>query len=462
MKAVRLSAAHSTTSLNITTKHELSWAVGSIATGAVTNAIAIFGLIFLNAHVGLEAGLAGLLIFATKMYDAVSDPIMGRISDNWQGTKGRRAPFLCWGALLLGVSLFFFFSLSPMSTIIAIPVVLILLIFISTGYTIFAVPYLAFSPDLAPSYDKRTRLMSFRVFFLMMGVFVGAVLGPKLVYHDEGGYQIMGALVGVVVVVVGSVAYLGIRKIDAALPVPERDKESFSQIVRQSAKQFVSVFETKPFAVLTLVKALQFVVLAIVLASSPYFFTFVLKKSGGELGTYMGIFMFSGIIAIPFIRLFIGKIGKRSAYVCFLLLYAIGLLSWYFWTSSQPESWFYFRAVLIGVASTGTLFCALALLPDTMEYDRLTSGQSREGTISGVFTLVEKVASAFGPLLVGVLLQTTGLITSRDQLTVQPEQALNVIHLTASVIPAVITLICIPVLLKYRLTAEMLEDLQQD
>ena len=113
---------------SITLKNEISWAVGSTATGAVTNAVAMFALFFLTSHVGLEAGIAGLLIFATKLYDAISDPIMGRITDNWQGGKGRRAPFLCWGALLLGISFFFFFNLSPMSTGIAIPVVLLLLL----------------------------------------------------------------------------------------------------------------------------------------------------------------------------------------------------------------------------------------------------------------------------------------------------------------------------------------------
>ena len=455
-----MSAAEPALPEGITLKNEIGWAAGSIATGAVTNAIAIFALFFLTSHVGLEAGIAGLLIFATKLYDAISDPIMGRITDNWQGTKGRRAPFLCWGVVLLGVSFFLFFNLSPMSSNIVVPLVLLLLILISTGYTIFAVPYLAIPPDLAPSYDKRTRLMSFRVFFLMMGVLVGAVLGPKLVGEGDG-FRLMGVVVGTVVVAAGIIAFLGIRKFDAALPLPPRSKLGWQEMVKQSLTQFMSVFATRPFAILTLVKLLQFVVLAIVLASFPYFFTFVLKKSPADLGTYMGIFSVSGIIAIPAIRFFIKGVGKRSAYIFFLTFYAVGLFSWFFWNQAEAEIWFYVRAILIGIVSTGTLFCALALLPDTMEYDRLTSGQSREGTISGVFTLVEKVSSAFGPLLVGILLQTTGLIISKDPLTVQPEQALKAIRLAASVIPALITLLCIAVLTRYHLTAKMLQDLRR-
>lgn len=456
-----MSPESSLSPVNITRKHEVSWAVGSIATGAVTNAVAMFALFFMSTQLGIESGIAGALLFLSKMYDAISDPVMGRISDNWQGKKGRRSPFLCWGAILLGLSFFLFFSLPPINGGFAIPAVFILLILMSTGYTIFAVPYLALSPDLAPTYDKRTRLMSFRVFFLMMGVLVGVMLAPKLVGLG-GGYRLMGAIIGTIIIVVGMVAYFGVRNLDRNLPLPERQKESFGQMLKQSMVQFIAVFKTKPFAVLTLVKLLQFVVLATVLASAPYFFMFVMKKSASELGTYMGLFSLSGIVAIPFIRLFIKPAGKRNAYIIFLLLYSFGLFSWFIWTPAEPVVFFYIRAVLIGVVSTGTLFCALSLLPDTMEYDRLTSGISREGTMSGVFTLVEKFASAVGPLVVGVLLQISGLITSRDASTIQPESALNAIHLAASVIPAMITLLCIPVLLKYKLSAEMLENLQRD
>ena len=136
----------------------------------------------------------------------------------------------------------------------------------------------------------------------------------------------MGVAIGGIVVGAGVIAYLGIRKFDAALPVPPRSEMGLWKMVTQSAVQFIAVFDTKPFAVLTLVKLLQFVVLAIVLASFPYFFLFVLKKTTAELGTYMGLFVVSGIIAIPFIRLFIGIMGKRSAYIVFLALYALSLI----------------------------------------------------------------------------------------------------------------------------------------
>jgi GPH family glycoside/pentoside/hexuronide:cation symporter len=69
---------------------------------------------------------------------------------------------------------------------------------------------------------------------------------------------------------------------------------------------------------------------------------------------------------------------------------------------------------------TGTLLCALSMLPDTMEYDRLQSKESREGVMSGVFTFVEALAGAIGPFLIGLLLQAQGLVQGRGPDIVQP------------------------------------------
>ena len=133
--------------------------------------------------------------------------------------------------------------------------------------------------------------------------------------------------------------------------------------------------------------------------------------------------------------------------------------SWFLWRTGESEVFFYARAVGLGFASTGTLLCALALLPDTMEYDRNISGESREGVMSGVFTLVEKASGALGPLLVGLLLQSQGLISTATGETVeQPESVLFAVKIGMSLMPAVLSLACIPFLLLYRLDEKMLQQ----
>ena len=198
--------------------------------------------------------------------------------------------------------------------------------------------------------------------------------------------------------------------------------------------------------------------LAVVLACTPYFFAYVLKRGPADIGAYLLVFSLSGMAMVPALRWLIGKLDKKVAYMALLFGYALAMASWYFWREGEPEAFFYARAVVIGVFSVGTLICGMSLLPDTMEYDRLASGRSREGVMSGVFTLVEKMSGAAGPLIIGLLLQSMGLIASRDPTVVQPESALHAIQIGMSLIPAAITLMCIPVLAAYRLNAGALAD----
>ena len=109
-----------------------------------------------------------------------------------------------------------------------------------------------------------------------------------------------------------------------------------------------------------------------------------------------------------------------------------------------------------GIASNGTLVCALALLPDTMEYDQIKSGEDRHGIMSGVFTTVEKLAGALGPLIVGVLLETMGFV-SGAAIEDQPGSAITAVHLGSSLIPAALCLAAVPLLLSYRLDRQALD-----
>ena len=137
-------------------------------------------------------------------------------------------------------------------------------------------------------------------------------------------------------------------------------------------------------------KLLQLAVLALVLTCTPYFFKYVLERSTTDISLYLGVFSVAGLLSVPFWRWVIGRYGKRDTYMLSIVLYGAGMASWFVWQAGEPEFWFYARATVLGVLSNGTLLCALSLLPDTMEYDKLKSGESREGIMSGAFTTIEK------------------------------------------------------------------------
>ena len=330
----------------------------------------------------------------------------------------------------------------------------------STAYSVYAVPYLAMPPEIVSGYDARTGLMAYRVMFAVIGVLIGSAGAPLLIQHygpGGGGYAMLGRILGAVAVAAGVLAWAG----TAAFPppaMPERPAAvPFRQLVAKPFVDVVSVFDNAPFRILTLVKLLQLSVQAVALACTPYFFSFVLKMQPAAISRYLTVFTLAGLVLLPLWRQVISRFGKKQTNLWLLGAYGLGMLSWVFWAPGEPLAVFYLRALWIGGCSTGTLLCALALLPDTMEYDRLLSGRKREGVMSGVAAFVEKLASALGPFLIGILLQAMGLVTARQPDLIQPPQALLAVRLGMSVVPAVLTFACIPVLWRYRLDQATLE-----
>jgi len=231
-------------------------------------------------------------------------------------------------------------------------------------------------------------------------------------------------------------------------------------ITGQLLAQFRRIAGNGPFMLLMAVKLCKLVALASVLASTPYLFRYVLGFSTGQIGNYLLAFSLSGLASIPFWQALMRRFGKRDVFILICTWYALAVASWFVWTPAEAGYWLYVRALFIGFASTGTLLAGLALLPDTMEYGRLTSGADNDGVYSGVFTTVEKLSGAIGPLIVGGLLSAFGLVTGQVAAAEQPESALLAVRVAASLVPAALSLLAIPVLLRYRLTAERLRTLR--
>jgi Na+/melibiose symporter-like transporter len=180
---------------------QVTWASGSFATGALFNAMALFALFYMTEFLGIAPALAGTIILVARIYDGIIDPLIGAVSDRTRHRWGPRRIYLLIGSVALGASFIAFFNLSLLEvegTAAAFLATALLLLY-STAYSIFTIPYLAMPPDIAPDYDARTRLMSFRVFFLLAGVTAGSAGAPALVEAigtPAEGYRVMGTILG--------------------------------------------------------------------------------------------------------------------------------------------------------------------------------------------------------------------------------------------------------------------------
>ena len=224
------------------------------------------------------------------------------------------------------------------------------------------------------------------------------------------------------------------------------------------AEQFKTAWENRPFMLLLGIKLTHLLGLAVFLAVLPFLFTRIMQVPIGYLSYYFlaqgSLMMLSQPLWVRVSRI----LGKRTTYLVTAAIYSAAGLSWWLVGAGESVEGIVARGLIAGLGAGGLLLVGQAMLPDTMEYDYQISGQRREGILSGVYTTIEKVSFAAGPAITGILLGAAGYIRSADPLVEQPQAAVTVMYLCASVIPiASLALGCL-LLLGYDLTEEKLKS----
>jgi GPH family glycoside/pentoside/hexuronide:cation symporter len=411
-------------------KTKFGWGLGTLTVSLMFQANGLLLLVYLTDYVNMNATTAGLLIGLSKIYDAVTDPVMGRISDRTKTSWGKRRPYVLLGTMLCALSFILLFNLALFANSQYIVLITLLaLIFNATGYTIFNVPYLAMPAEITTDYNARTDLMSYRVMAVAAGQLGGSALGPALVvFFGSGiiGHSAMANTLAIIMVLAGIVCVWMTK--DATFVnsnIETKEAGSFFQ-------QFKTALQIKPFAILLGIKVTQLTGFAVFLASLPYLFTRVMDLSYNYLGFYFAVQGSIMFISQPIWVKIINKIGKKNGYYLASISWGLGTLSWILATPGESDLGIIIRGVCLGIGAGGLLLVGQSMLPDTMQYDYQTSGYRREGILAGVYTTVEKLSFAIGPSILGIMLGFVGYDALSNS---QSETVINMMYFAAGGFP---------------------------
>ena len=185
-------------------QEKFGWAVGAHGTQVMIGIYTFYLLFYLTDVLGLPALEAGRIVFLVRLYDLITDPVMGWLSDRTRSGRGRRRPWLLAGAVGCSFSFILLFNLPEFSsqsqTVVA--VVLVLLLY-ATAYTVFNVPHLAMPAEMTSDFHERTVLMSYRVIFFATAN-LAAVLGGSVLLQKFGnseGFPLLGWSVGATILI---------------------------------------------------------------------------------------------------------------------------------------------------------------------------------------------------------------------------------------------------------------------
>lgn len=432
----------------------IAWGAGTLSVGALFNSVNVLLLSYLVDFAGLAAVLAGSLMGWSKIYDAIIDPFIGHFSDRSRSPMGRRRPFLLWGGMLLALAAVVMFNVpSSLPDSTKTIYVLLTLMLYATGYALFSVPYMAMPAEMTSNPHERSRLISFRVTAVAIASIFATFIGPVVIEEAGGGqagHTQLSFYLAALVIFSAAVCVYGTR--DA----PRHYDDSPSKLGQ--VKKFQLILSNRPFVLLLVIKLFHLMALAVTQASMPFLFRRVLGLTDSMLGMYFllfyGAMMAVQIVWVPLSR----RLGKRNLFFVISLVYGLFHLTWYFVTPGEPVALVYGRAVFLGALAGGMLLLGQALLPDTMEWDYRVTGLRREGMLSAVYTVFEKVAFALGAAVTGIFLGLAGYIQGAGMSNVeQPESAVHAIYLLASFVPMGLLVSSLIFIAMYRLDEKMLE-----
>ncbi|MFV8751330.1 MFS transporter [Nannocystaceae bacterium ST9] len=426
------------------------YALGSIGTGIYNTVPGLLLLFYMTDTLGIPAWLAGLAIFIPKLWDVITDPWMGAISDRSQTRWGRRRPWLLLGGLTLPpVFALMFMTPDFGEPMLRFAWVTTFYVLCATAFTVFSVPYISMPAEMTDEYHETTTLMAWRMAALTVGVLVSGALAPVLVNKLGGGgragYATMSTIIAIVLAAAMIGTFFGTRR------APQRERTPDTPPFWTT---FAQALRVKPFAILTSGYFLQHAGVGAVLAVVPYFAGYVLQGDGLTVTILFVCLVGPAFVAMP---VWVGvsrRIGKLHGYIVAMLLFGgFGASLWF--ASPSNLVLVYLQVAMMGVGWAGTELFPFSMLPDVIAADRDASGHRREGVFTGLWMAVDKGALAIGALVASLVLDGSGFIETRaGEIVTQPESALTGIRIGTALLPALFVALSLPIVRRYALARE--------
>ena len=427
------------------------YGIGDIGCNIFIVTCGLFLLFFLTNVMGVEPALAGLALLFPKLWDVISDPIMGGISDVTRSRMGRRRPYLLAASIPFGIIFFILFAAPHYASGFSMALHVGLLFALGcTVFTVFNVPYSSMVAEMSDNYNERMSITSFRMIGSSIGVLLAGGLAMPLVEMGgggEAGFRFMGIVFGVAITLFCLICFRATR---TARTLPASDK------MAPIGEQIKIAFKNTPFKMLIMMYIFQSLGIGVLMAGLIYYVKYVMGLPETAMGIIFPILIVTSILFIP-VWVKIGvKFGKIKSYTIGLCILSIMLFSLFFTRPSQLNL-FYVQIFLLGIGFSSFQLFPFSMLPDTIEFDELQSGMRREGIFSGIWSCGQKTAYSVGPGIVGFALSLSGFQVD----AVQPESVVTGIRIVFCIFTAAMVLLSLIPFIKYDLTEEKFESIKQ-
>jgi GPH family glycoside/pentoside/hexuronide:cation symporter len=426
---------------------KLLFSTGDLSTSIPLAILMFFQLYFLTDVAGLRPDYAGWAIGASRLWDAVNDPLFGLISDRLRTRWGRRRVLLLFGSVPLGLFFMLMWMVPTLSQFWLAVYYAMTFILFDTAFTIVHVGYNSLTPEMTSDYDERSSLNGYRMVFSISGTLGAIILATVLGWSITDArllYLILGVGLGLISIIPPLVVFsITHEKPADELPAPLPFMDALKQTL-----------SNQPFRMVMGLYLLSWTTASIIAAVLIYFANYYLRVPD-QANYFVLVAQGSAILFIPLVVKISQRLDKRRAFIVGSITWVVILLGISAIRADQVGL-AYVLAALAGFGIATAYVVPWSMVPDVVEYDQVRSGQRREGSYYAFASFFQKLATGIALWGMGQALALTGYLTPAlsGPLPVQPEAAITAIRIFTGPIPAVLLFLAVLFAWKYPITRE--------
>ncbi len=383
---------------------QCAYGCADIYGGGAFVVIGTFFTVFLTKALGMPPALAGTIPLVGKIWDAVTDPLMGNICDRTQSKFGAKRFYILIGSVVSAVTFVLMWVTFPgNSTMGQYFFYMLMYVLFSTGFTIVMVPYNALLPDMVEDYTVRSKFSGVRMIFSTFGAILAGLI-PTLIIKDntnKNSYLTVAVIFGVLFFIVILITFFGTW---------ERQKPPIKVGLKDSFVQSLTVYKSRSFRLFVAMFLLGQGAADFVTGLAVYYVDDVLNAYGGGRFTYlMAVILLSQFIGTILFNPIMAKTSKKFPIMVGTPVRIVATLALLFFSHEGAN----FTAILalsfvIGLGMAGTSTSVYAILADMADVDELITSMNRPAICSAMATFVRKIVAGFSTAIIGVMLSFVG------------------------------------------------------
>jgi GPH family glycoside/pentoside/hexuronide:cation symporter len=411
--------------------------------------IATFLMIFYTDVFGISAAAAGSMLFAIKIINAFTDPVIGAVADRTQTRFGKFRPYLMWMALPLAVAGVLTYTTPALSGAGKLVWAYATYLLLMVCYTGINIPYNALSGVMSGNPQERTTINGLRFIFAFGGSMLVTAATPFLVKGLGGGNERLGwpltmAVWGVAASVLFAFTFFNTRERIAPLPAQRSG-------VRQDVKDLA---HNGPWLVLFFLALIIMITITLRTATAAYYFKYYVGRPK-LMAAFVPAYMASAAVGASLTPLLTRFVERKRLLI--LLMSATGVLSIaFFFIPKDQIVWMFALQIVTGLVLGPKSPLAFAMYADTADYNEWRTGRRATALTFAAATFSQKLGTALAAAVMGWLFTALGYVAN----VVQTAQSINGILMLMSFIPALFAFLAAGIMLFYKLDNAQMARIQ--